>query len=72
MGGTIAMSARGETGVSPGLDARDLLAAVPGLETVVEVEPVAFRRAPSVDLSFSDVAELADAVRRAYENDHRT
>ena len=66
MGGTIAMSARGEAGVTPGLDARDLLAAVPGMEAVVEVAPVAFRRAPSVDLSFSDVAELADAVRRAF------
>ena len=41
MGGTIAMSARGEAGVSPGLDARDLLTAVPGMETVVEVAPIA-------------------------------
>jgi L-asparaginase len=66
MGGTIAMSARGEAGVAPGLDASDLLAAVPGMEAVVEVAPVALRRAPSVDLSFSDVAELADAVRHAF------
>lgn len=64
MGGTIAMSARSEAGVSPGLDAGDLLAAVPGMEAVIEVTPVAFRRAPSVDLDFADVAELAEAIRR--------
>lgn len=66
MGGTIAMSARSEAGVSPGLDAGDLLAAVPEMETVVEVTPVALRRAPSVDLDFAAVAELAEAIGRSF------
>ena len=65
LGGTIAMSAKGESGVEPGLDAQDLLGAVPEAAAIGEIEAVALRRAPSVDLGFADVAELAGAIRRA-------
>jgi L-asparaginase len=65
LGGTIAMSARAASGVVPGLDAGDLLAAVPEAGSIGEIEAVAVRRAPSVDLQFADVAELAAAIARA-------
>lgn len=65
LGGTIAMSARAETGVVPGLDAGELLQAVPEAAAVGDIEAVPVRRAPSVDLQFADVAELAEAIVRA-------
>lgn len=67
LGGTIAMSAKGEGGVTPGLDAADLVDAAPAVRGRVEPKPVAFRRVPSVDLSPTDIAELAQAIGEAFQ-----
>jgi L-asparaginase len=62
LGGTIASTASGGGGVAPQLDAADLVAAVPQLGTVAEVETVAFRQLPGASLSLDDAVELAAAI----------
>src|SRR5215216_4675399 len=64
LGGTIAMAAPsdGQGGVTPRLDAGDLLAAIPGLGDVAEIESTSFRRVPGVELRLADIAALAGAV----------
>lgn len=63
LGGTIASTAAGGGGVAPRLDAADLVAAVPQLGTVAEVETVAFRQLPGASLTLDDAVELAGAIR---------
>ena len=69
LGGTIAstnLGASGE-GVSPQLNAEDIVASVPGLSNVAEIQSVSFRRVPSGDLTFLDLIEVAEAIGRALD-----
>jgi L-asparaginase len=63
LGGTIASTASDAGGVAPQLDAADLVAAVPQLSKVAQVETVAFRQLPGASLTLDDAVELAAAVR---------
>jgi L-asparaginase len=64
-GGTIA-SKRGVDGVaSPNLTADDLIAAVPQLEDIANIEAVSFRQVASSELTVSDVIALAESIGRA-------
>lgn len=47
----------------PGLDAEDLLAAVPALAEVATVHAQSFRRLPGAHLTLGDVIALADRIR---------
>ena len=60
LGGTIAMASTSDgAAVELGLDAADLVAAVPGLaRTGIEVEAHQFRQLPSASLDFADLTEL--------------
>jgi L-asparaginase len=64
LGGTIAMTGSGK-GVKPTLAAADLIAGVPGLEGLARLEPRALEVAPSVDLTFADMAIVAGEIRTA-------
>jgi asparaginase len=64
-GGTIA-SKRGVDGAaSPNLTADDLIAAVPQLEDIANIEAVSFRQVASSELTVSDVIALAESIGRA-------
>src|SRR6516162_10300887 len=64
-GGTIA-SKRSEAGAaSPDLTADDLVAAVPQLADVANIEAVSFRQVASSELTVSDVIALAARIGRA-------
>jgi len=66
LGGTIAMAHAPDGGVSPGLSASDLLAAVPGLNDVqAELRVQDFRNKPGASLDFTDLYELAAAIDEA-------
>jgi L-asparaginase len=55
-------------GVAPALSATELLAAVPGLDSVeAELRTVDFRRMPGASLSFADLFELAAAINGALD-----
>jgi len=67
LGGTIASTDAGnaaQRGVTPQLEASELVAAVPQLSEVAEIESVAFRRVPSGDLTFADLTALASAIEQ--------
>jgi len=69
LGGTIAMTQRSGTGVSPALSAADLLAAVPGLaDAGAELRVHDVRNTPGASLSFTDVFELAASIASALED----
>jgi L-asparaginase len=71
LGGTIASTnpSAGETtgGVTPQLGAQDLVASVPQLHEVAELETVAFRQVPSGDLSVQDVIALAAQITERFD-----
>lgn len=71
LGGTIAsVSAPGlSRGVTPTLDADELLQATPGLQSVAQVESRSLRQMPSVDLTFADLADVAAVIRDAFKHD---
>ncbi len=63
LGGTIASSsAPGERGVTPRLDADDLLREVTNTEDVASIESLAFRLVPSSDLHLDDAIALAREI----------
>ena len=64
LGGTIAMTGSGR-GVLPTLAAADLIKGVPDLEGIARLEAGSLFAAPSVDLTFADIAKVADAIRGA-------
>jgi len=56
----------GTAGVTPQLDASDLLASVPAAHEIAEIEAVAFRRVPSCELTFADCIALATHIRASH------
>lgn len=69
LGGTIAMTADGHRGVTPQLDATQLVAAVPALRGHASVDARSFRRVPGAHLSFDDMAALAQEIERAFSDE---
>jgi L-asparaginase len=64
LGGTIASATReGGEGADVSLTGQDLLAAVPGLDSIATLRVHSFRQVPSGDLTIQDVLELAAAIR---------
>ncbi|MEY2435161.1 MAG: L-asparaginase, partial [Acidimicrobiaceae bacterium] len=64
MGGTIASSVQAGTGAVPQLSAEQLVAAIPGIESVADLQCRTFRMLPSTDVSLSDLIELAAEIDR--------
>jgi L-asparaginase len=63
LGGTIASTSTPSVGgVVPQLSALDLVAAVPALDDVANVDAVSFRQVPSGDLDFADLIALAQLI----------
>jgi L-asparaginase len=66
LGGTIAMTENSRGGgVMPTLTGEMLVAAVPALSEVAEVEARSFRQIPGAHLGFADIEALADAIEDA-------
>ncbi|HLS88500.1 MAG TPA: asparaginase domain-containing protein, partial [Sphingobacteriaceae bacterium] len=66
LGGTIAMTKnQGDAGVQPSLTAADLVAAVPGLAGVADIEARSFRNVPSTQLTLDDMVALAGEIEQA-------
>lgn len=62
LGGTIAMTSSSQGGVVPTLTGEALVAAVPGLANIANVEARSFRQLPGAHLSFSDLEALAQEI----------
>lgn len=70
LGGTIASTNDPQAasgGVTPRLGARELVAAVPQLEQVAELETIAFRQTASGDLTFEDLGALAEEIEQQFK-----
>jgi L-asparaginase len=65
LGGTIAMTSTDGGAVSPAIGAAELIAAVPALSEVVEIEAESFRTIPGAQLTFADLAELTERIERS-------
>lgn len=63
LGGTIAMTKSEQGGVVPTLTGENLAAAVPGLDTLAEIDAQSFRQLPGAHLGFDDLEALADQIR---------
>lgn len=66
LGGTIAMTSSAQGGVVPTLTGEALVAAVPSLAAVAQVEACSFRQVPGAHLQFSDLEALARQVRELH------
>lgn len=62
LGGTIAMAGSAGLGVTPVLTANELVAAVPGLDSVADVEVEQLRQVPSSALLLNDVHDTARRI----------
>ena len=62
LGGTIAMTGEGAQGVVPTLTTEAILASVPGVSEIADVETVSFRRVPGAHLVEDDVVEVASLI----------
>lgn len=67
LGGTITMTPAIGGGIAPTLGAADLVAAVPGLGEVAEIEARSLFRLPSPSLTLDHVAEVASEIRAAFD-----
>lgn len=65
LGGTIAMQPGAGAGVVPRLSGESLVASVPAIGEVAQVEARSFRQLPGAHLGFDDMEALADAIREA-------
>jgi L-asparaginase len=64
LGGTIASAAQtGKEGARVSLTGKDLLAAVPGLDSIANLTVQSFRQVPSGDLTMQDALELVAAIQ---------
>ncbi len=71
LGGTIASTNEPGSegrGVTPRLGAQELIAAVPQLKGVAEIEAIAFRQTASGDLTLGDIADLAREITARFES----
>lgn len=68
LGGTIASTTAGDrtSGVTPQLNASDLVSAIPELSDVADVAAITFRQMPSGDLTLIDLVELARAIDESF------
>lgn len=64
-GGTIAMKLDPEKGVVPAVSGKDLVEAVPGLETVCDVEVREFSNIPSPQMTPAIMLDLAQRIEKA-------
>lgn len=66
LGGTIAATttADPDAGVTPQLTADDFLTAIPQINTVAQINPIAFRGKSSSDLTVADIVELTAAIEQ--------
>lgn len=62
LGGTIAMTKSEQGGVVPTLTGEKLVAAIPGLDTLAQVDAQSFRQMPGAHLAFEDIEALADKI----------
>lgn len=67
LGGTITMTVSAAGGITPTLGAADLVAAVPGLEAVAEIEARSPLKVGSVSLTPENIAEVAQDIRTAFD-----
>jgi cyanate permease len=65
LGGTITMTRDAAGGITPTLSAADLVRAVPGIESVAEIEAVSLTRIPGASLSLNNLLELAALIERS-------
>jgi L-asparaginase len=63
LGGTIAMTQSAAGGVVPTLTGEDLVAAVPGLADLAQIDAQSFRQLPGAHLRFDDLEALAATIR---------
>ncbi len=71
LGGTIAMTHSDQGGVVPTLTGEMLVAAVPALSTIAQVQARSFRQLPGAHLQFDDLQALAEAIRAISSLGHR-
>lgn len=71
LGGTIAMTRSEGGGVVPTLTGEALVAAVPGLEDLAQIDARSFRQLPSAHLKFDDLEDLATAIRALAQEGRR-
>ncbi len=69
LGGTISMGRRGKRGVESGLTSQDLIAAVPGVSELADIEAHSFRQTASGELTVSDIRALAETIQRNFDED---
>lgn len=71
LGGTIAMAPGASGGVLPSLDAHQLIAGVPGIETVANIRAASIQNVASPSLQFSDLFKALDFAYEQVENGAR-
>ncbi|MBX3356273.1 MAG: asparaginase [Phycisphaeraceae bacterium] len=69
LGGTITMVPGERGGVSPALGAEELIASVPGLGEVANIEARSPLRLPSPSLSMAHMVSVAEELNRAFQGD---
>ncbi|QIB33901.1 asparaginase [Ancylobacter pratisalsi] len=67
LGGTITMTAGTGAGIAPTLGAADLVAAVPGLGALAEIEARSPLRLPSPSLTLENVCAVAGEIRSGFD-----
>lgn len=67
LGGTIAMTGDGGSGVVPTLTGDDLISAIPRLAEAAEVTATSFRQVPGAHLGLEDLTKLAEELSRLFE-----
>jgi L-asparaginase len=65
LGGTIAMVPGAGAGATPQLSSQDLIASVPQLAAIADIQSLALRQLPGAHLSFNDIDAVAHAIRDA-------
>lgn len=71
LGGTIAMTQSAQGGVVPTLSGEMLVAAVPALREIAQIEARSFRQLPGAHLQFEDLEDLAEAISAINALGHR-
>jgi len=69
LGGTITMTRSEAGGITPSLDAADLMAGVPGLQDIAEIHPRSPLSLPSASLTLGHLVSVADLLNRELAGD---